>query len=185
MREFKRKKFWIDAPLQIKFLAFILILLSATVVVIYLSLDRGLEFTGERAKTLFIPVSQARAALRTHFILSAGISLLASLLLAFLWSHRFVGPLQVLNNAFKRIRDGDLSQEPRIRSTDILQEHVGNAIQMHRELRSQVERDRKLVRSSLEKLARLSQDHTGERKLKETLQDIQEDLGRITSFFRL
>ena len=185
MAEFKRKKFWIDASLQVKFLAFVLLLLSATILVLYLSLDRGLEQAAEKAQALFLPVSQARAALRTPLILSGSITLIAGLLLTFLWSHRFIGPLKVLANSFKRIREGDLTQEPRIRSTDVLHDLVGAATSMQRELKNQLNQDRRRLQACIEKLNKLSNEHHQDRKLRQALSDIQENLKDVTGFFKL
>lgn len=184
MSQPKRKRFWIDAAAQLKVLGFVLGLLAASLLLCYVSMDRGLEQAAQEARRLYIPIDWARAALRGPFLFSSLIILLGGSMITLLWSHRVIGPLLVLTAGLRRLQEGNLKGEVRIRDTDALKDTVADFVTMQNALRRHVGEDR-------ERLAAIDQrlSHLGERLKDESshreLEAIREELKKLTAFFQL
>ena len=181
----KRRHFWIDAPAQLSIMAFVLGLLTAGLILSFLSMDRGLAQAAQETQRLYIPVDWARQALRGPFVLSSAIILLGSSILTLLWSHRVVGPLLVLTAGLRRMRDGNLKTEMKVRDTDSLKETVEDLAEMQASLRRHVEEDRERVAALDQRLGQLAHRLAHDGGSKHELSSIQEELRKVTSFFQL
>lgn len=181
----KRKRFWIDAAAQLKVLAFVLGLLAASLTLCYLSMDRGLEQAALEARRLYIPIDWARAALRGPFLFSAAIILLGGSIITLLWSHRVIGPLLVLTAGLRRIQEGNLKGEVRIRDTDALKDTVDDFVAMQNALRRHVAEDRERLASLEQRLNQVAEKYSGDGSARRELDAIRDELKKVTSFFQL
>ena len=181
----KRRRFWIDAPTQLGILAYVLGLLAVSLILSFLSMDRGLAQTAQETHRLYIPVDWARESLRGPFALSAAIILIGGGVLTLLWSHRLVGPLLVLTAGLRRIREGNLKADVKVRDTDSLQDTVEDLSEMQSAIRRHVEEDRERIAAVDQRLGQLSQRLAHDGGAKRELEEIQEELRKVTSFFQL
>ncbi|MBI4347883.1 MAG: methyl-accepting chemotaxis protein [Elusimicrobia bacterium] len=181
----KRKRFWIDPSTQLKILAFVLGLLAVSLVLCWLSVDRGLEQTAGELHRQYIPIDWARAALRGPFFFSGAIILLGGAMVTLLWSHRFVGPILVVTAGLRRIQDGNLKGEVRIRDTDALRETVNDFCAMQAALRRHVGEDRERVAAIEQRLAHLADKLDGNASARRELESIRDEVKKLTAFFQL
>lgn len=141
----KRRQFWIDAPLQLQMLGFVLVVVALSLLLVSFSLLRGLDAASLESKQIFHSLEWIRQALRGPLIVSSALCILASGVATLLWSHRFAGPLRVLSAAVTRWGQGDLSAPIRVRASDTHQELVKEFSQMQDQLKAMLLRDRKRV----------------------------------------
>lgn len=181
----KRKRLWIDPSSQLQVLAFVLGLLAAALVLCYVSMDRGLEQAALDARRNYIPVDWARAALRAPFAFSSVIILLGGAMLTLLWSHRFIGPILVITAGLRRLQEGNLKVEVRIRDTDALKDTVSDFESMQAALRRHVGEDRERLSALQQRLGRLSDKLDGDAGARRELDAVREELGKVTAFFQL
>ncbi len=185
MSEPKRKRFWIDQPLQLRVLLFVLSLLAAALALAYLSMDRGLLEASERSRRLFLPVDWARESLRQPFLFTGAIVMVGGALLTLLWSHRIIGPLLVLMAGLRRIRDGNLKVDIRVRDSDALHRAVEDFSAMQASLRKKISEDRERVAAVDERLAGLAERLRHEHGARRELESIRDELRKITASFHL
>ncbi|MBI3551502.1 MAG: HAMP domain-containing protein [Elusimicrobia bacterium] len=153
MTSFKRKQFWIDSPLQLHILGYVLVLVTVSLSLLSYSVMHGItEAAAAEARMFFFSLDWVRNAIRAPMILASCLSILASGVATLLWSHRFAGPLRVLSAAMGRLRQGDLSTPVRIRKTDTHQELIAEFAQMQEDLRELIKKDRHKAHEAVKKL---------------------------------
>lgn len=149
---YKRQQYWVDAPLQIQMVGYVVILISAALLLTAFSVFRGVEEASLASRQIFHSVDWINDALRAPLLLASAISLLAGGLLTLFWSHRFAGPLRVLSAGIARVRHGNLAVPVRVRTTDAHQELAGEFQKMQEELAKMVADDRAKIAAAVEAL---------------------------------
>jgi nitrogen fixation/metabolism regulation signal transduction histidine kinase len=146
---FKRQQYWIDAPLQLQMVGFVVLLVSASLLLTAFSVYRGVHEASIQSRQIFHSLEWIKEALRAPLLLASAIALLASGLMTLFWSHRFAGPLRVIAAGIARVRHGNLSSPVRVRATDAHQDLVEEFQKMQDALRQLVEADRAHVAKAL------------------------------------
>ncbi|MDE2140928.1 MAG: hypothetical protein KGL74_13965 [Elusimicrobia bacterium] len=149
---YKRQQYWVDAPLQLQMVGYVVILISASLLLTAFSVFHGVQESSNASHQIFHSMEWINDALRAPLILSSAISLLAGGLLTLFWSHRFAGPLRVLSAGIARVRHGNLAVAVRVRTTDAHQELAGEFQKMQEELRTMIAADRARVAAAIEAL---------------------------------
>jgi len=139
---YKRQQYWVDAPLQIQMVGFVVLLIAASLLLTAFSVFRGVQESAISSRQIFHSLEWIKAALRAPLLLASAISLLAGGLVTLFWSHRFAGPLRVISAGIARIRHGNLAVPVRVRTTDAHQEFAREFQLMQDELRRMVTEDR-------------------------------------------
>ena len=142
---YKRQQYWVDAPLQIQMVGFVLLLISASLLLTAFSVFRGVQEASVSSRQIFHSLEWIKSALRAPLLLASAISLLAGGLITLFWSHRFAGPLRVISAGIARIRHGNLAVPVKVRTSDAHQEFAREFQLMQEELRKMVEDDRARV----------------------------------------
>ena len=169
-----RRQFWIDTPLQLRILFFVLTLIAVSLLLAYLAASRGLEQAASQADRAFVSVSWAESAMRLPFAIAAATALIAGALITFVWAHRIVGPLMVLTAGLKRLADGDLSRGLELRDSDLRWETTEQFERLRSSLRAQAAR-----LAELERQLRVSSAHDGE------LKSIRKEMAELADYFKL
>lgn len=149
---YKRQQYWVDAPLQLQMVLYVLILLSASLGLTAFSIWRGVQESSIASRQIFHSLEWINDALRAPLLLASAISLLAGGLLTLFWSHRFAGPLRVLSAGIARARHGNLAVPVRVRTTDAHQELAAEFQKMQEELSKMIASDRARVSAAVEAL---------------------------------
>lgn len=181
----KRKRFWIDAPLQLQMLGYVLVLLTASLLLVSFSVLRGLQEASAQSRQIFHSMDWVRETLRGPLLFSSCLSILASGLVTLLWSHRFAGPLRVLSAAFSRLGHGNLSVPLRVRATDTHQDLVREFSHTQERLRGIIEKDRKRLEALSLKVQELSEKLPKSHAAQEELESISRQLRTVCSEFQL
>ena len=139
---YKRRQYWVDAPLQLQMVGFVVLLVSASLLLTAFSVFRGIQEASASSRQIFHSLEWIKGALRAPLLLASAISLLAGGLVTLFWSHRFAGPLRVISAGVARVRHGNFSVPVRVRATDAHQEFVREFQLMQDELRKMISADR-------------------------------------------
>ena len=139
---YKRQQYWVDAPLQLQMVGFVVLLISASLLLTAFSVFRGIQESSISSRQIFHSLEWIKGALRAPLLLASAISLLAGGLVTLFWSHRFAGPLRVISAGIGRIRHGNLAVPVRVRTTDAHQEFAREFQLMQDELRKLIAEDR-------------------------------------------
>jgi nitrogen fixation/metabolism regulation signal transduction histidine kinase len=139
---YKRQQYWVDAPLQLQMVGFVLLLISASLLLTAFSVFRGIQESSIASRQIFHSIEWIKGALRAPLLLASAISLLAGGLVTLFWSHRFAGPLRVISAGIARVRHGNLAVPVRVRTTDAHQEFAREFQLMQDELRKMIAADR-------------------------------------------
>ena len=142
---YKRQQYWVDAPLQLQMVGFVVLIVSASLLLTAFSVYRGMHEASIQSRQIFHSLEWIKAALRAPLLLASAISLLASGLMTLFWSHRFAGPLRVISGGVARMRHGNFAVPVRIRLTDAHQEFAREYQEMQEELRKLLHADRTRV----------------------------------------
>jgi len=169
-----RRRFWIDAPLQLRVLIFVLILISVSLALAYLAANRGLEQAAVQADRAFFSVAWAEGAMRGPFAVAGAISLVAGAMITVLWTHRLIGPLMVLTAGLRRLADGELSRGLDLRATDVQFETT-----------REFERLRRSLREHAERLSEVERRFRAIALKDDELKSIRADIVELVSFFKL
>jgi nitrogen fixation/metabolism regulation signal transduction histidine kinase len=146
---YKRQQYWVDAPLQVQMVGYVLVLISASLGLTALSVWRGVQEASFASHELFHSLEWVDNALRAPLILASAISLLAGGLLTLFWSHRFAGPLRVISAGIARVRHGNLAVPVKVRVTDAHQEFAAEFQKMQEELSKMLAADRAHVAAAV------------------------------------
>lgn len=139
---YKRQQYWVDAPLQLQMVGFVVLLISASLLLTAFSVFRGIQESSISSRQIFHSIEWIKGSLRAPLLLASAISLLAGGLVTLFWSHRFAGPLRVISAGIARMRHGNLAVPVRIRTTDAHQEFAREFQLMQDELRKMIAADR-------------------------------------------
>ncbi|MEQ1918727.1 MAG: hypothetical protein ABL955_05965 [Elusimicrobiota bacterium] len=139
---YKRQQYWVDAPLQLQMVGFVVLLISASLLLTAFSVFRGVQESSISSRQIFHSLEWIKGALRAPLLLASAISLLAGGLVTLFWSHRFAGPLRVISAGIARIRHGNLAVPVRVRTTDAHQDFAHEFQLMQDELRKVIAEDR-------------------------------------------
>ena len=149
---YKRQQYWVDAPLQLQMVGYVLVIVSASLLLTAFSVYRGVQEASFQSHQIFHGLDWIKETLRAPLLLASAISLLASGLLTLFWSHRFAGPLRVLSAGIARVRHGNFAVPVKVRVTDAHQDLAGEFQKMQDELRGMIEADRARVNAALQSL---------------------------------
>jgi methyl-accepting chemotaxis protein len=161
----KRKQFWIDSPLQLQMLGYVLFLVAASLLLVSFSILRGLSTASAQSRQIFHSLDWVRQTILEPLLLSSSLSILASGLIVLIWSHRFAGPLRVLSAGFSRLKQGNLAVPIRIRATDSHQELVKEFAQAQEALHERLKK--------IERAAKKLADSDATRELKDALSEFE------------
>ena len=139
---YKRQQYWGDAPLQLQMVGFVVLLISASLLLTAFSVFRGVQESSISSRQIFHSLEWIKGSLRAPLLLASATSLLAGGLVTLFWSHRFAGPLRVISAGIARIRHGNLAVPVRVRTTDAHQELAREFQLMQDELRKLIAEDR-------------------------------------------
>jgi hypothetical protein len=78
---YKRQQYWVDAPLQLQMVGYVLVLISASLLLTAFSVYRGVQESSFQSRQIFHSLEWINQALRAPMILASAISLLAGGLL--------------------------------------------------------------------------------------------------------
>jgi methyl-accepting chemotaxis protein len=148
----KRRQFWIDPPLQLQMVATVLLLVVASIFLVTYSVFHGLAEASQASHQVFHSLDWVWDTIRGPIIVSSLIAVLASALIALIWSHRYAGPLRVLSAAVARIGHGNLSVPVRIRKYDTHQDLVHDFAQAQDKLRERLAADLRSLQAAAESL---------------------------------
>lgn len=146
---YKRQQYWVDAPLQLQMVGYVLILIAASLLLTAFSVFRGVQEASYASHQIFHSLEWVQSALRAPLLLASAISLLAGGLLTLFWSHRFAGPLRVISAGIARVRHGNLAVPVRVRTTDAHQELAAEFQKMQEELAKMIAADRARVAAAV------------------------------------
>ncbi len=149
---YKRQQYWVDAPLQLQMVGFVVLLISASLLLTAFSVFRGVQESSISSRQIFHSLEWIKSALRAPLLLASAISLLAGGLVTLFWSHRFAGPLRVISAGIARIRHGNLAVPVRVRTTDAHQEFAREFQLMQDELRKMIGEDRAHIAEAIASL---------------------------------
>lgn len=179
----KRKQFWVDAPLQLQMLAFVLALVAASLLLVSFSIVRGLTQASAESRVIFHSLDWVKQTIRGPLTVASVLSILASALLTLIWSHRFAGPLRVLSAGMGRLKTGNFTVHTKVRDTDTLQDTVKEFAQMQDGLKHLLHDDKKKVESAAARLRDLADSLDGEKRRQ--LLDVAETLKGVGARFHL
>ena len=181
---YKRKQFWIDAPLQLQMLGYVLALVTSSLLLVAFSTLRGLSQASADSKQIFHSLDWVRDAIGGPLLVSSALSILAAGVLTLIWSHRFAGPLRVLSAGMGRLKQGNMTVPVRIRVTDTHQELAKEFQQMQEHLRKMISKDRERAEELSKRLKHVAEkvghgDHHAE------LEAVAKELRGLGSEFQL
>ncbi len=149
---YKRQQYWVDAPLQLQMVGYVLVMITASLLLTAFSVYRGVTESSIQSHELFHSLEWVKDCLRAPLMLASAISLLAAGLLTLFWSHRFAGPLRVISAGIARVRHGNLAVSVRVRETDAHQELAAEFQKMQEELKKMIEIDRSRIAAAVSHL---------------------------------
>lgn len=94
-----RHQYWVDAPLQIQMVGFVVLMISTTLLLTAFSVFRGVQEASTSSRQIFHSIEWIKAALRAPLLLASTISLAVGALVTLCWSRRFAGPLRKMIEA--------------------------------------------------------------------------------------
>ena len=184
MSLYKRKKFWVDTPLQLQMLGYVLALVTASLLLVSFSVLRGLTQASTQSRQIFHSLDWVRQSIRGPLAISSCISILISGLLTLIWSHRFAGPLRVLSAGMTRLRQGNFTVPARVRDSDTLQDVAKEFAQMQDDLRGMLVDDRRKAEAAAQRLEALAHK-TGSEAEKRELHAVAVELKALLKRFHL
>lgn len=148
----KRKQFWVDSPLQLQMLGYVLFLVAASLLLVIFSVLRGLSAASAQSRQIFHSLDWVRDTMFAPLLLSSILAILASAVVALIWSHRFAGPLRVLSAGFSRLRQLNLSTPVKVRDTDAHQDLVREFAESQENLRAALAAEREKLHEAAKAL---------------------------------
>jgi methyl-accepting chemotaxis protein len=161
---YKRQQYWVDAPLQLQMVSYVLFITAMSLLLASFSVYRGVQESSAASLQLVHNIDWIKSAMRAPLLLASIISLTAAGLLTLFWSHRFAGPLRVLSAGIARVRHGNFAMPVRVRDTDAHQELVREFSLMQDELRKRLGEDRAKISEAVAALEGAEDRASGEAK---------------------
>ncbi len=159
---YKRQQYWVDAPLQLQMVGFVVLLISASLLLTAFSVFRGVQESSVSSRQIFHSLEWIKGALRAPLLLASAISLLAGGLVTLFWSHRFAGPLRVISAGIARLRHGNFAVAVRVRTTDAHQDFAREFQLMQDELRKMIAADRAHIAEAVALLENIEKEKPSE-----------------------
>jgi nitrogen fixation/metabolism regulation signal transduction histidine kinase len=159
---YKRQQYWVDAPLQLQMVSYVLFITAVSLLLTAFSVYRGVQESSAASLQLVHNIDWIKQAMRAPLLLASVICLVASGLLTLFWSHRFAGPLRVLSAGIGRVRHGNFAMPVRVRDTDAHQDLVREFSLMQDELRKRIGEDRAKIAQAIETLEAAEDEASGE-----------------------
>jgi nitrogen fixation/metabolism regulation signal transduction histidine kinase len=159
---YKRQQYWVDAPLQLQMVSYVLFITAVSLLLTAFSVYRGVQESSAASLQLVHNIDWIKQAMRAPLLLASVICLIASGLLTLFWSHRFAGPLRVLSAGIGRVRHGNFAMPVRVRDTDAHQDLVREFSLMQDELRKRIGEDRAKIAQAIETLEAAEDEASGE-----------------------
>jgi methyl-accepting chemotaxis protein len=181
----KRRSFWIDPPLQLQMVATVLLLVVASIFLVTYSVFHGLTEASQASHQIFHSLDWVWDTIRGPIVISSLISLVASTLIALIWSHRYAGPLRVLSAAMARIGNGNLSVPITIRKLDTHQDLVGDFAHAQDHLRQRLGADLRGLQSAAQRLKSALPELEGRKEALESAQALIREIELAASHYQL
>jgi nitrogen fixation/metabolism regulation signal transduction histidine kinase len=180
---YKRQQYWVDAPLQLQMVGFVVLLVASSLLLSAFSVYKGVHEASVSSRQIFHSLEWIKESLRAPLMLASAISLLASGLITLFWSHRFAGPLRVISAGIARVRHGNLGVAVRVRDTDAHQELAKEFQLMQDGLRDMIAADRGHIANALAHLDKAASHAHGETK--DELEKAQAELKKACAKYHL
>lgn len=161
----KRKQFWVDSPLQLQMMGYVLFLVAASLLLVIFSVLRGLSAASAQSRQIFHSLEWVRETMVAPLLLASTLAILASAVVALIWSHRFAGPLRVLSAGFSRLKQLNLSTAVRVRDTDSHQELVKEFAESQERIRAALAAEKEKLHEAAKQLEH--DPHTASKVAKE------------------
>lgn len=161
---YKRQQYWVDAPLQLQMVGFVVLLVASSLLLSAFSVYKGVSEASISSRQIFHSLDWIKESLRGPLTLASAISLLASGLITLFWSHRFAGPLRVISAGIARVRHGNLGVAVRVRDTDAHQDLAKEFQLMQDGLRDMIAADRGHVANAIAHIEAAEKHAHGEAK---------------------
>lgn len=174
---YKRQQYWVDAPLQLQMVSYVLFITAGSLLLTCFSVYRGVQESSAASLQLVHNIDWIKQAMRAPLLLASLISLIAAGLLTLFWSHRFAGPLRVLSAGMARVRHGNLALPVRVRDSDAHQDLVREFALMQDELRKRLGADRAKVAEAVAALESVEGGASGEAAIGKALESLRGALG--------
>ncbi|OGF45056.1 MAG: hypothetical protein A2231_00655 [Candidatus Firestonebacteria bacterium RIFOXYA2_FULL_40_8] len=180
---FKRQQIYINTDLQIKMSIFLIVIVTAEVIVFGGIFSYALSMSQKVTDNIY----------RFYVILLfsfVGITLLNIFLGVFL-SHKIAGPIYAFEMRIKNITNGDISNFVDLRKGDMLRDFETSFNEMMHAVRKAVAKDRESLENAHKKILELNKklDKLGAKKeadeIKAALKEISTEMKSITSFFKI
>ena len=181
----KRRQFWIDPPLQLQMVATVLLLVVASIFLVTYSVFHGLAEASQASHQVFHSLDWVWDTIRGPIIVSSLIAVLASALIALIWSHRYAGPLRVLSAAVTRIGHGNLSVPVRIRNFDTHQDIVHDFAQAQERLRERLGADLRGLHSAGARLQAALPELSDAQEAQRSAESLLKEIASVASHYQL
>lgn len=180
---YKRQQYWVDAPLQLQMVGFVVLLVASSLLLSAFSVYKGVSEASITSRQIFHSLDWIKESLRGPLTLASAISLLASGLITLFWSHRFAGPLRVISAGIARVRHGNLGVAVRVRDTDAHQDLAKEFQLMQDGLRDMIAADRGHIANAQAHLEKAAAHAHGETK--DELEKAQAELKKACAKYHL
>lgn len=181
----KRKRFWVDAPLQLQIVGTVLALVAGSLGLVSVSLHRGLQDASAQSRQIFHSLDWVLQTIRGPLWLSGLISVIGSGLIALLWSHRFAGPLRVLSAGMHRLRGGNFTVPVGIRNTDCLADVVEEFSLMQQDLKKRLAADRHRAETLGRRLEEILEALPKNNPERPALETVSQELKKLCADYQL
>ena len=181
----KRRSFWIDPPLQLQMVATILLLVMASIFLVTYSIFHGLVEASQATHQVFHSLDWVWETIRGPIVISSLIAVVASALIALIWSHRYAGPLRVLSAAMARIGNGNLSVPVRIRKLDTHQDLVADFAQAQQSLRDRLGADLRSLQTAAKRLKATLPELDEQKEVIASTQELLKEIEVVASHYQL
>lgn len=180
---YKRQQYWVDAPLQLQMVGFVVLLVASSLLLSAFSVYKGVSEASITSRQIFHSLDWIKESLRGPLTLASAISLLASGLITLFWSHRFAGPLRVISAGIARVRHGNLGVAVRVRDTDAHQDLAKEFQLMQEGLRDMIAADRGHIANAAAHLEKAAEHAHG--AAKDELEKAQAELKKACAKYHL
>jgi len=155
---FARKRFLVKPALQFKSLGFVLLIVFLSSVGVYVVFESTLWNSLSLLPLSELQTATLAASLRLSFFFMLLILLAACGVESYLYFHRIIGPLFVLERELKRIAEGDLDHEVRLRTGDELKDIFQTLDDLKKSLKERAGRETQLLQEAEKALGEMARE---------------------------